>query len=51
MNYPRPVNHVTVDEVQREPGGLFPGIAACSTGMRAPARRRSAVHYDPNYCQ
>ena len=28
MNYPRPVNHVTIDEVHREPGGLFPGIAA-----------------------
>jgi hypothetical protein len=23
LNYPRPVNHVTVDEVHREPGGLF----------------------------
>jgi hypothetical protein len=26
MNYPRPVNHVMVDEVHREPGGLFPGL-------------------------
>jgi hypothetical protein len=23
LNYPRPVNHVSVDEVHREPGGLF----------------------------
>jgi hypothetical protein len=23
LNYPRPVNHITVDEVHREPGGLF----------------------------
>jgi hypothetical protein len=27
MNYPRPVNHVQIDEVHREPGGLFPGIS------------------------
>jgi hypothetical protein len=26
MNYPRPVNRVTVDEVHREPGGLFPNL-------------------------
>lgn len=26
MNYPRPVDHVTVDEVHREPGGLLPNF-------------------------
>jgi hypothetical protein len=51
MNYPRPVNHVTVDEVHREPGGLFPGISAlfhknasAGTGGGPPPG------YDP-YCQ
>ncbi|MEX2091950.1 MAG: hypothetical protein WD971_04690 [Pirellulales bacterium] len=51
INYPRPVNHVTVDEVHREPGGLFPGISAlfhknagAGTGGGPPPG------YDP-YCQ
>jgi hypothetical protein len=26
MNYPKPVTNVYVDEVHREPGGLFPGL-------------------------
>ena len=26
MNYPRPVNRVSVDEVHREPGGLIPNL-------------------------
>jgi hypothetical protein len=26
MNYPRPVNRVSVDEVHREPGGLIPNV-------------------------
>ena len=38
MNYPRPVNHVSVDEVHREPGGLFPGSLHCSTSMRVRAK-------------
>jgi len=49
MNYPRPVNHVTIDEVHREPGGLFPGIvalftrnASAGTGGGPPPR------YNPN---
>jgi hypothetical protein len=51
MNYPRPVNHVTVDEVHREPGGLFPGISAlfhknASAGTGGGPPRG----YDP-YCQ
>ncbi len=51
MNYPRPVNHVTVDEVHRQPGGLFPGIAAlfhknASAGTGGGPPRG----YDPN-CQ
>lgn len=52
MNYPRPVNHVSVDEVHRQPGGLFPGISAlfhrdasAGTGGGPPC------NYDPNYCQ
>lgn len=52
MNYPRPVNHVTVDEVHRQPGGLFPGIAnlfhrdaSAGNGGGPPH------HYNPNYCQ
>jgi hypothetical protein len=52
MNYPRPVNHVQVDEVHREPGGLFPGIAAlfnrdASAGTGGGPPR----HYNPNNCQ
>jgi hypothetical protein len=52
MNYPRPVNHVTVDEVHREPGGLFPGIAALF-GSHASAGEGGGppCNYDPNYCQ
>jgi hypothetical protein len=51
MNYPRPVNHVTVNEVHREPGGLFPGLAAFFTG-KADAGRGGGPPpgYDP-YCQ
>jgi hypothetical protein len=37
MNYPRPVNHVTVDEVHRQPGGLFPGLNAIFGGAHANA--------------
>jgi len=51
MNYPRPVNHVYVDEVHRQPGGLFPGVAnlfhrdaSAGTGGGPPC------NYDPNYC-
>ena len=50
MNYPRPVNHVTVDEMHREPGGLFPGICGtvqsstrCGHGRRTAARLRSVL--------
>ncbi len=52
LNYPRPVNHVTVDEVHREPGGLFPGIAALF-GSHASAGNGGGppCNYDPNYCQ
>lgn len=37
MNYPRPVNSVHVDEVHREPGGLFPGLSAIWGGAHANA--------------
>lgn len=37
MNYPRPVNHVAVDEVHREPGGLFPGLRNIFGGAHANA--------------
>jgi hypothetical protein len=52
MNYPRPVNHVTVDEVHREPGGLFPGIAALfSWHAGAGEGGGPPCNYNPNYCQ
>ena len=52
MNYPRPVNHVTVDEVHREPGGLFPGIAALfHSHAGAGEGGGPPCNYDPNYCQ
>jgi hypothetical protein len=51
MNYPRPVNHVTIDEVHREPGGLFPGLAAFFSGTADAGRGGGPPHgYDPN-CQ
>ena len=51
MNYPRPVNHVTIDEVHREPGGLFPGLAAFFSGTADAGQGGGPPHgYDPN-CQ
>lgn len=51
MNYPRPVNHVSVDEVHREPGGLFPGIAALfHKHAGAGEGGGPPCNYDPNYC-
>jgi hypothetical protein len=51
MNYPRPVNHVSVDEVHREPGGLFPGIAALFSGHAGAGEGGGPpCNYDP-YCQ
>jgi hypothetical protein len=51
LNYPRPVNRVTVDEVHREPGGLFPGLSNLFGG-RADAGSGGGPPrgYDP-YCQ
>jgi hypothetical protein len=51
MNYPRPVNHVTVDEVHREPGGLFPGIAAFFTGTADAGRGGGPPPGCDPYCQ
>jgi hypothetical protein len=51
MNYPRPVNHVSVDEVHRQPGGLFPGIAALfNKHAGAGEGGGPPCNYDPNYC-
>jgi hypothetical protein len=51
MNYPRPVNRVRVDEVHREPGGLFPGWANLFGGTAdAGPGGGPPWHYDPN-CQ
>jgi hypothetical protein len=52
MNYPRPVNHVTVDEVHRQPGGLFPGIAALFSNHHSDAGEGGGppCNYDPS-CQ
>jgi hypothetical protein len=32
LNYPRPVNHISVDEVHREPGGLFEKVCGLFSG-------------------
>jgi hypothetical protein len=52
LNYPRPVNHVHVDEVHREPGGLFPGIAALFSRDASAGRGGGPgpCYYDP-YCE
>jgi hypothetical protein len=51
MNYPRPVNHVSVDEVHRQPGGLFPGISALFHKNAGAGEGGGPPHgYDPNYC-
>jgi hypothetical protein len=40
LNYPRPVNHVSVDEVHREPGGLFEKVCGLfSNAGTGPPRR------------
>jgi hypothetical protein len=51
MNYPRPVNHVTIDEVHREPGGLFPGLAAFFTGKADAGRGGGPPPGCDPYCQ
>lgn len=51
LNYPRPVNRVYVDEVHREPGGLFPGITALFTKNASAGNGGGPPwNYDPN-CQ
>jgi hypothetical protein len=48
MNYPRPVNHVQVDEVHREPGGLFPHISSWLMGTADAGQGGGPPrHYDP----
>ncbi len=49
MNYPRPVNHVAVDEVHRQPGGLFPGISALFSNRHSDAGQGGGPPpgYDP----
>jgi hypothetical protein len=40
LNYPRPVNHISVDEVHREPGGLFEKVCGLfSNAGTGPPRR------------
>ena len=42
LNYPRPVNHITVDEVHREPGGLFEKVCGLfSNAGTGPPRQLS----------
>lgn len=50
MNYPRPVNHVRVDEVHREPGTLLPGWLTGIFHGGAGGGAGGYGGYDPN-CQ
>jgi hypothetical protein len=52
LNYPRPVNHVRVDEVQREPVRLMPGwlsgmFSGHGGGAHGPG---GGGAYGPNTC-